>query len=438
MDVLQRLESALPTFPVATRDVDFFTDGGPEAFWERLRAMLRGARRQISLASLYWGTQEREAQLVDDMAYALAASPDLHVRVVVDYSRGRRRTPNGNTVSFLRDLAVKHPGRVEVHLHKMPQFDGLASWLPSPLDECVAVFHFKALVADDEAIITGANLSDEYWHCRQARYIAVRDPAMVSFFHDVVATTADRSLRADYAIPDSPLRDPGKCPKTVHDAVLTHVDQYRRPAAGETVFCPVFQHPTLGLRQEFDLLVQMFGWTHGELIVNTPYPNFPTAYLDALARRVGTPGAGPTRFICPSGNSHSFSTGKGLKALVPGVYLHREKEFVSRLEAAAARSGSPLTFRHYDRDGWVFHSKGVWFTTADETATIIGSSSFGERSVSRDFDLSFLVVTRDPALRQAIRAELDTMLAFADGQRPVERPGAWAVPFLVPLVKGYL
>lgn len=433
-EILDRLGSALPRWEVASGDLQFFTDGGPVAFWERLRELLRGARRRVSLATLYWGTGAREAQLVDDLRHALERSPELTVRVVVDHSRGRRNTPNGNTVTFLRDLAREFPGRVELYLHRMPQFDGPSAWLPSPLDECVAVFHFKAIVADDVAIITGANLSDEYWHCRQARYLTVRDRRLVELFHNVVDAAARHSLRADF-VAETVLQPPELPPTAVGDAVLREVCARSTAAAADTVVVPLFQHPRLGLRHEYDVLVDLLGWTCGGLVIHTPYPNFPEAYVRALERRVASPGVGRTQFVGPSANSHSFSTGRGLKALVPGVYMHREREFTSRLDGAAV---GPLDFRHYDRAGWVFHSKGVWFTTHDETATIIGSSSFGERSVERDFDLSFLIVTSDPELRRAMAAEVETMLAWADGQRPVDRPGAWAVPLLVPWVKAYL
>jgi CDP-diacylglycerol---glycerol-3-phosphate 3-phosphatidyltransferase len=436
--LLERLPADLTQFGVDTGEVEFFTPDGPTAFWDRLRSMVRNARERICLATLYWGTDKLEAQLRGEIRHALQNSPSLRVQLVVDYSRGRRKTANGNTVSFLRELALAFPGRVEVCLHKMPQFDGAAAWLPSPLDECVAVFHFKALVADGEAIITGANLSDEYWHCRQARYITVRNPALVDVLAGVVDATVQHSLRANYAETPPTLTAPDRNPRRVHEAVVDVVGTGAPAPASDTVFVPLFQHPALGLRQEFDVLRALLAFPDGDLVLNTPYPNFPEAYLRALETRVGPASSGSTLFVGPSGNSHSFSTGRGLKALVPGVYLHREREFIARTRAAAAQSGAQLDFRHYDREGWVFHSKGIWFTTQHESATIIGSSSFGERSVSRDFDLSFLVVSRDPDMRRAMAAEVETMLAWADGQQPVDRPGAWVIPLLVPLVKAYL
>lgn len=153
-------------FALSASTLEVTSDQGPEAFHQLLRRLIRGATRRISLASLYVGTGALERELLDDLRFALARSPELEVQLVIDYSRGQRRTPEGTSASFLAELAREHPGRVGVFLHRMPQLDGLASWLPSPLDEVVTVFHFKALVFDDTAILTGANLSDEYFRCR--------------------------------------------------------------------------------------------------------------------------------------------------------------------------------------------------------------------------------------------------------------------------------
>ena len=86
----------------------------------------------------------------------------------------------------------------------MPQLEGTSGWLPSPLDECVAVFHLKVLVCDDAAVLTGANLSDEYFHCQQARYVVVKDPRLCDLLEGVVGEVSRRSLREGAPGPDDP------------------------------------------------------------------------------------------------------------------------------------------------------------------------------------------------------------------------------------------
>jgi CDP-diacylglycerol--glycerol-3-phosphate 3-phosphatidyltransferase len=45
------------------------------------------------------------------------------------------------------------------------------SWIPSPLDEVAGVFHIKAYIIDDQLVLSGANLSEEYFQDRQDRYL---------------------------------------------------------------------------------------------------------------------------------------------------------------------------------------------------------------------------------------------------------------------------
>jgi phosphatidylserine/phosphatidylglycerophosphate/cardiolipin synthase-like enzyme len=94
----------------------------------------------------------------------------------------------------------------------------------------------------------------------------------------------------------------------------------------------------------------------------------------------------------------------------------------------------------YHRDGWTFHSKGIWaeLTAAyndngggDDVAadggataqgqglrqavaslTYVGSSNMGERSVKRDMELGFVIVTRNPALQAGLQAEVARTLRY--------------------------
>ena len=43
--------------------------------------------------------------------------------------------------------------------------------LPSPLNEVAGVFHMKAYIVDDEMVLSGTNLSEEYFDDRLDRYM---------------------------------------------------------------------------------------------------------------------------------------------------------------------------------------------------------------------------------------------------------------------------
>lgn len=407
--------------PVPASAVELHTDRGPAGFHRLLRELIAGAERRLTLATLYVGTGARERELLDDLRAALARRPGLRLRLVMDGSRGLRRTPEGCSAAFVAALAREHGARVEVALHRMPQLEGARGWLPSPLDEVVAVFHLKVLVADDVAVLTGANVSDEYFHCRQARTIVVRDAAFADLQDDVAALALRHSQRLRPTPDGFALEPPAAPARDVAGAVLDRLAAAAGASGGDTWLTPVVQHPALGVQQERALLRELLARPGGELALATPYTNLPPDYEDALAAR-----RGPTRVIVPSQRSHSFTTGRGLKALVPGVYRARERDLATLAE-----------LRHWERPGWVFHAKGVWSLGEGEAATVVGSSSFGGRSVARDFDLSHLLVTRDPGLRAALAAEVEALLVHAPPGAPPPPPGLGS-RLLSPLVKGYL
>jgi CDP-diacylglycerol---glycerol-3-phosphate 3-phosphatidyltransferase len=357
------------------------------------------------------------------------------VRLLFDHSRGRRRTKTGSAATFVGER-LDHP-RVELFLHRLPQLAGIARALPSPLNELLAVCHFKVMVVDDVAVLTGANLSDEYFHCRHARVIVVRDARFADMLDGIVriASEHSRRVRDRGATEDEPLRAPAEVGERVVAHVAAAAETARAERGAKTVTAlPLFQHPRVGLAQERALLNRMFACSEGELFIHTPYTNMQADYLASLASRLASK-APRTSLLLASRHSHSFTTGRGFKALVPGFYAEREHHMHTQLRLLS-KGGSEIELSYYRRPDWVFHSKGVWLRTDDETATIIGSSSFGARSVSRDFDLSVLLVTKDAQLREALAGELSTTAPYVVQAAKPEKPLSSLVTS--PIVRSYM
>ncbi|CAM9710843.1 unnamed protein product, partial [Heterosigma akashiwo] len=143
----------------------------PNEFFEQLRHGIASSQQQISLAALYMGTGELEQRLVKDLVQALEIKPDLHVNILFDHSRGLRGKEN-NSITVLEDLLrSQHSHRVRASLYQMPQLrtrGGRPLPLPSPINEAVAVQHIKAYVFDNDTLLSGANLSHDYFTDRQA------------------------------------------------------------------------------------------------------------------------------------------------------------------------------------------------------------------------------------------------------------------------------
>eukprot|EP00894_Picocystis_sp_ML_P004050 jgi/Pico_ML_1/54567/g4899.t1 len=112
---------------------------GPAAFHEAVVRGVLGAKRRVAVASLYVGTESH----LEDEVY-----PDA--------------TEGGH-------------GHVRVGLYHTPAMHGFARrLLPPRYKEVVGVNHVKAFVFDDDVLITGANLSHDYFTARQDRYLHLR------------------------------------------------------------------------------------------------------------------------------------------------------------------------------------------------------------------------------------------------------------------------
>ena len=68
----------------------------------------------------------------------------------------------------------------------------------SPLREIFGVHHLKAAVFDNSVIITGANLSEDYFTDRQDRaYIISNCAPLANYFSDLISILTDVSFNVD-------------------------------------------------------------------------------------------------------------------------------------------------------------------------------------------------------------------------------------------------
>ena len=165
----------------------------PSEFYGALVDGIERAERRVTLASLYLGTGEKEQRLVRALRSRMATQPALEATVVLDHNRGLRRGRGGEPTSadMLAPLVRDHRAASAVGFYLMPQLRGAVRWIPSKyrrgLAEGAAVQHLKAYVFDDTVIMSGANLSDDYFTNRQDRYIVFDDaPALADHYHSLV------------------------------------------------------------------------------------------------------------------------------------------------------------------------------------------------------------------------------------------------------------
>ena len=127
------------------------------------------------MSALYWGVEEREEKLRDAVATSLSNTPGLRVKILLDWCRGTRLVGGQSSVTLLSPLQKTDPrgtesSRCQLAFYKTPQLRGwLGRLLPSKWNELLGLQHCKVYIFDDSLIISGANLSRDYFTNRQVR-----------------------------------------------------------------------------------------------------------------------------------------------------------------------------------------------------------------------------------------------------------------------------
>ena len=118
--------------------------------------------------------------------------------LLMDYMRGTRLSKAGeSTYTLLRPLKTEtFNSKVRVGFFHMPDTGTLKGrFSESPFREIFGVHHIKAHVFDDNVLMTGANLSEDYFTDRQDRCMVIQDCApLAHYLDDLINLLADHSM----------------------------------------------------------------------------------------------------------------------------------------------------------------------------------------------------------------------------------------------------
>jgi CDP-diacylglycerol--glycerol-3-phosphate 3-phosphatidyltransferase len=476
--------------------------GQPERWHARLVARVASARSRVALSALYWGGGARAAALAAALDGALAARPQLRVDVLLDGLRARRAGGAGGAESALALLAplLRRHGaeRVRLRLFEAPHLRGLARrCVPSRYNEAFGVQHMKAAVVDDAVLITGANLSQDYFDNRQDRYWELEAPPLADLYAELVAAVARHAaaVAADGSVAPAPV-DLARAPKAAVDAhaqslaaALTGVlnaaadaalgrdEKGLRPSPPCCVWdaapaaaplrplppalpldavlvTPSVQFAAGGILLDSTLTraalaaalraraCALANRRHHSVALASAYLNLTEDYLGELAAMPPAAGAAdwddPVELVTAAPSANGFYQAPGLAKYIVHGYVLLEKRVARRLH------GRPVVLREYERNGWTYHAKGLWSIPgeapggdAEEAMTLIGSSNFGLRSRTRDLESQLLLQSRAPEFVAALRSEREGLAEYerviSDDELHARRVAPW-VPLVMPIL----
>lgn len=425
----------IPCFALQAHHVqDNLIAASPHEFHTRLVQLIRGAQRRVSLASLYIGPAVAHANELE-LLQALEAVPShVDVKIVMDSNRGLRKVPLGvgkNTTSAAEAVAKA------IHLQDNHQLylcqvlpNPLDQLLPNPLNEVAGVFHIKAYIIDDTLVLSGANLSEEYFTDRHDRYLQIQGSEVVDFYAQLI------DILCHHASDPYPAGVTNKPIRPFWDHIHQLFSDYSPKSAQEllqdpqtvAVCVPTFHHPQITpphdlLASDVDITLSLLkesAQENSSVQLASAYLNPSAPLLQALSRHP------QVDFLTAGRLSHGFKpkpkAGNKGKAWIPTVFDH--------LQYQALLPNTRLW--HWQREGWTFHAKGLWIREGEDlSAAVVGSSNFGRRSFERDMESNLvLVFPPESPLASQFSREWDLLL---QSSQHVKDPKATLVDMAPPL-----
>lgn len=413
----------------------------PASFYEHLLQGIASARRRVTLASLYLGTGPMEQTLLQsivertrsqplDVLLQMDASRSLrNVRTAATHASSTQATPSSFTSSahMLSEAMqrVSRPARMRVGLTGMPQTRSwLAQRMPDRYREGAGVFHMKAYVMDDDVIITGANLSTDYFTNRQDRYLLFTGaPALADYVQEVTnalygvrgshyvrsdgggvavhgSSCATGHVRGGMAVQATDDIDDAEFSRQLQQVLLRYSNEDVAGGgsveAGTCTLVPRLQAGGAALQVTHDsdatlALMRNVGPApvagkatpsvvvaaspnvhaptppHRDVVhMATGYFNLPSSYADALIH--GAHAASCIHILTAAPTANGFFNGSSISAGVPMAYSEIERWFMDRVAAAGRAHLAPMSdptssgiaMHEYMRHGWTFHGKGLW------------------------------------------------------------------------------
>lgn len=435
-----------------------------------LKDKIAAAQKRIFLATLYIGKSEHE--LIQCLQTALRNNPQLELFILSDALRGTREAPAMCSASLLAPLVQEFGNqRVQLQMYHTPELNGIKNKLiPNRFNEGWGLQHMKLYGFDNEIILSGANLSNDYFTDRQDRYILFKSAPLTEYYYKIHRAVASLSYTV---VPSAPKQVTptvaGKIKATIlqtfvakkpeptfslewtqgpyvpdpvnnPDLFVQHATKVLSPLLKSkpaetnselpTIVYPISQFSPLlkpnDTSTEFPVVSRIlsmlttndFNWTFTAGYFNI-HPDFKTKLLHS------SPPNGMV--ICASPKANGFYKSKGVSGLLPDGYSLLASKFLAEVEATKQQRhrNSSINIVEWERgtvntpDGWSFHAKGIWLTEPaakndnaqlDPSITIVGSSNYTRRAYTHDLESNALVVTRDPVLRAQLKSEVAALM----------------------------
>jgi CDP-diacylglycerol---glycerol-3-phosphate 3-phosphatidyltransferase len=417
----------------------------PPEYYNSVLEGIKNAQKDIILSALYLGNGPLSKAIVTELINACDKNPNLKIKLIFDHTRAQRVESDKINYHILLPLINKYPNQTIAMLFEVPQLQNhllkpLIRQEPS-LGEILGVYHAKFCLFDSNCLLSGANLSEEYFLQRQDRYMKINcntNDYLPTFLHSFVNAlephchVVKKNSSNNNGIVVKPKIFPtaaaiSKAIKNMKNP-NDHIDANNNRIGDDngsigngrgdyhnmcdSMVYPLIQFGTAGIQDEARFLPKIiqtlskmsslessvsqshshsqFHFQIKDACVSSPYASFVQSFsqsLGILSEKV------PLNIITPSNSSHGFGNASGIKAFVPLMHESAFQRALKSLKSVVPSQGhSNLKLRKYNRNDWTFHAKGLWMSLTNNyiSDTDSNDASIASNSYSNSVFLSFV------------------------------------------------
>lgn len=453
---MHQLDSLAPRFEIQGSQIVILDD--PAIFYQTLKKKITRAKTRVFLSSLYIGRYQDD--LIDCISRAMDKNPKLRVEILVDYLRSTRDAPGDSTASLLASLASDFGDRIDIRLYHTPKLHGLNEMLmPKRFNEGFGLQHMKIYGFDNEVMLSGANLSEDYFTNRQDRYYLFHSRSISDYYHAVQKAVGSLSFKLlpannkQHFLLQWPTSNEAcdplvnvemfikDCNRVLRPVLKTHcgtkplqADAVKNPDTvvyAVSSFVPLLK-PDFSTEKPAILRIMSFLEDKNSSFTFTAgYFNMHKDLLDRISHSLAS-----GRIITAAPQANSFYRSKGVSKYVPDAYLYNAKKFISKITKLHKKDLIKLLEWQngviHHPGGWSYHAKGIWVNLPNEkepSISVVGSSNYTKRAYSLDLETNAVIITKSPDLKGRMMKEVDHLcqhtneLALDDFNKPDKHIG---------------
>jgi CDP-diacylglycerol---glycerol-3-phosphate 3-phosphatidyltransferase len=355
----------LPFFKVNPNDIEILKE--PAEFYHYLNnEICKNSKERIIFASLYLGTGHLEEELINNIENNMKTNSKLQVKMLFDYSRGlrgeRTGSPSSSSKSMVSRLNDNYPSQFNLSLYRTSSSlitSIVYKLLPERLNEVLGVMHMKIYIGDDCVVMSGANLSNDYFTNRQDRYIVIKNCAQIcDLFERLIDIISQFSFklnkRNEIELPQytNMKQFEFKILDLLQKNEIEVPTSSSSSSSSNTFIYPLIQIPDCNIRQDETFLSQFFNEISNKKEFNSNtcltvgYFNLTNSYIESLLTK------SPNTFeiLVASPQANGFFNANGLSRFIPNIYSRLEYQFLKKIKQTS--NDKRIGLFEYARSKW--------------------------------------------------------------------------------------